>query len=522
MRAILSVANQEGIDELAQELQRRSVSMFATSGTLRALATEELQVMPASELSRYPEIFEERMNTLHPAVLGGIVARREQPRHAEEMSVHGIEPIDIVVVNLYPFTDVARNNDVTLDEAMEQIDIGGITLIRAAAKNFQDVIVLVKPEDYVPVLQEWSEQGEVSLETRRRLAITAFQYTASYDATIAEYLRLAEGELFPEELTLPLERLHRLRYGENPHQQAAFYRWVGGADRCDMPSVAGAQLVHGKAPGFNHLLDLDVALGDVQCFTAPTVAIVKHTNPCGLACDDSLVEAHKKAHACDPIAAHGSIVGCNRPVDEATALEISQLFYEAVIAPSFTPAALAILRKRTNIRLLATNYPIVPRTVSTQALYSVRPDIRTVSGGLLLQTPDIVGERESEYSVVSEREPTLEEVTDLMFAWKAVRRVKSNAVVLAHRLMLVGVGAGQMSRVSSVQLAVEKAGSRARGSVLASDAAFPFADGIEAAAKVGVTAIIQPGGSERDDEIIRVANRHAIAMIFTGRRHYRH
>lgn len=522
MRALISTANREGITALAQELHNHNVSMFATEGTLKALSAEGLHITSVSEISHFPTILEEELSALHPVVVGGIIARRDSPRHAEEMSVHGIDPIDIVVVNLYPFADIAHNPDTTLEEALEQIDIGGITLIRAAAKNFRDVIVLVRPEDYALVMQEWSEQGEVSLETRRRLAITAFQYTASYDTAIAEYLRQAEGELFPDEMTLPLERLQTLRYGENPHQQAAIYRWSGYTNGTGLPTVVGSQILHGKNLSFNNLLDLDAALGTVQCFTAPTVAIVKHTNPCGLACDDTLVEAYKKAHACDPIAANSGVIGCNRPVDVAAAREISQLPYEAVIAPEFKPEALSILRKSQNMRLLATNCAIEPRAISTQALHSTRPEVRSISGGLLMQTPDIVGERESEYRVVSEREPTLEEVTALMFAWKAVRRVKSNAVVLARKLMLVGIGAGQMSRVSSVQLAVEKAGYRARGSVLASDAAFPFSDGIEAAAKAGITAIIQPGDSERDEDIIRTANRYAIAMIFTGRRHYRH
>ena len=281
-------------------------------------------------------------------------------------------------------------------------------------------------------------------------------------------------------------------------------------------------MLHGKELSFNNLLDLDTALAAVSSFTAPTVVIIKHTNPCGLACGDTLVDAYKKAHSGDPISAYGGIIGCNRRVDTTTAQEISQLFYEAIIAPGYTPEALEILRQKKNLRLLATHCPIEPKGINTQSLLTGHPDVRSVSGGLLLQSPDAVGERETEYTVVTEREPTLEEVTDLMFAWKVVRHVKSNAIVLAHKLTLVGVGAGQMNRVASVQLAVEKAAERARGAVLASDAYFPFADGVEAAVKAGVTAIIQPGGSIRDDEAIRMANRYAVAMICTGRRHFRH
>jgi len=522
MRAILSVANREGLAELARDLQAHDVAIFSTSGTLNALQGEGIQAEAVSSLTRFPEILGGRVKTLHPAILGGVLARRDLPAHEEELRTHGIGPIDIVVVNLYPFAETIAQQNTTLSEALEQIDIGGVTLVRAAAKNFRDVVVLVRPQDYAPVMQEWRELGDVSIETRRRLAAIAFQQTASYDTAIAEYLRVPSVEYFPDELTLPLERISTLRYGENPHQQAAFYRWTNHTTPTRLPTVADAEVLHGKELSFNNLLDLDAALTAVQSFTAPTVVIIKHTNPCGLACDDVLVEAYKKAHAGDPISAFGGILGFNRSVDEATAREITQLFYEAIIAPEFTPGALEILRQKKNIRLLATHSPIEPKGLSTQALHMGRPDIRSVSGGLLLQTPDAVGDREAEYNVVTERDPTLEEVTDLMFAWKVVRHVKSNAIVLAHKLMVVGVGAGQMNRVASVHLAVEKAAKRARGSVLASDAYFPFADSIEAAAKAGVTAIIQPGGSIRDDESIRMANHHAIAMIFTGKRHFRH
>jgi phosphoribosylaminoimidazolecarboxamide formyltransferase / IMP cyclohydrolase len=522
MRAILSVANREGLAELARDLQAHDVAIFSTSGTLNALQADGIRAEAVSALTHFPEILDGRVKTLHPAILGGVLARRDLPTHEEELRTHGIVPIDIVVVNLYPFAATVARQNTTLPEALEQIDIGGVTLVRAAAKNFRDVVVLVRPQDYAPVMQEWRELGDVSIETRRRLAAIAFQQTASYDTAIAEYLRVPSVEYFPDELTLPLERISALRYGENPHQQAAFYRWANHTTPTRLPTVADAEVLHGKELSFNNLLDLDAALTVAQNFTAPTVVIIKHTNPCGLACDDVLVEAYKKAHAGDPISAFGGILGCNRPVDEATAREITQLFYEAIVAPEFTPGALEILRQKKNIRLLATHSSIEPKGLSTQALHMGRPDVRTVSGGLLLQTPDAVGDREAEYNVVTERDPTLEEVTDLMFAWKVVRHVKSNAIVLAHKLMIVGVGAGQMNRVASVHLAVEKASQRARGSVLASDAYFPFADSVEAAAKAGVTAIIQPGGSIRDNEAIRMANHHAIAMIFTGKRHFRH
>ena len=522
MQAIVSVANREGLIELARELQIRNVTIFSTGGTARHLRDAQIEVQPVSALTNFPEILDGRVKTLHPAIYGGILALRENATHLSQLREHGLTPIDIVVNNLYPFVETIVRPGTTLSEALEQIDIGGVSLIRAAAKNFKDVVVLVRPEDYMPVMQEWSETGEVSLETRLRLATVAFQYIAGYDAAIAGYLsqQAKKPERFPQELTVSLERIQSLRYGENPHQQAAFYRVRKHIPTPALPTVAGAEVLHGKELSFNNLLDLDSALGAVNSFSAPAIVIVKHTNPCGLACDDVLVEAYKKAHAGDPISAYGGIIGSNRTVDEATAREIAQLFYEAIIAPDYTPEALSILRGRKNLRILATH--ALPDSETASALLVSQIDARSVSGGLLLQTVDTIGEQELAYRVVTDREPNLDEVTDLIFAWKAVRHVKSNAIVLARKLALLGVGAGQMNRVTSVQLAVEKAGDRARGSVLASDAYFPFSDGVEAAAKAGVTAIIQPGGSIRDEESIRMANRYAIAMVVTGQRHFRH
>jgi len=527
MRAIISTAKRDGLADLARELGTHDATIFSTSGTASALKAEGIESEPVSALTGFPEILDGRVKTLHPTIFAGILARRDITAHTQDLQDHGIVPIDIVVVNLYPFIDTIARSNTTLSEALEQIDIGGVALIRAAAKNFQDVIILVRPQDYTPVMQEWKEQGEVSFNTRRRLAAIAFQHTASYDTAIAEYLRLqtAEPEYFPENLTFALERIQTLRYGENPHQQAAFYRWDGVPATATYPTVADAEVLHGKELSFNNLLDLNAALAAVSSFTAPAIVIIKHTNPCGVACDDMLLEAYKKAHAGDPISAYGGIIGSNRPLDVATAREISQLFYEAIIAPEFTPEALEVLRMKKNLRLLATHCAFDKNGLNgtkKQSTLSSQLDVRSISGGLLLQTPDAMDEQEVSYRVVTEREPTLGEVTDLMFAWKVVRHVKSNAIVLARKLAIVGVGAGQMNRVASVQLALEKAENRARGSVLASDAFFPFSDGVEAAVKAGITAIIQPGGSIRDEESIRMANHHAVAMIFTGQRHFRH
>ena len=527
MRAIISTAKRDGLTALARELQAHDVTIFSTSGTASALKAEGIDAEPVSALTGFPEILDGRVKTLHPSIFGGILALRNSAAHMQDLQAHDILPIDIVVVNLYPFVDTITRANTTITEAIEQIDIGGVALIRAAAKNFQDVIVLVRSQDYGPVVQEWRERGEVSFDTRRRLAAIAFQHTASYDTAIAEYLRLqsAEPEYFPDNLTLAVERIQPLRYGENPHQRAASYRWSGVPSTFKRPTVADGEVLHGKELSFNNLLDLNAALAAVSSFAAPAVAIIKHTNPCGLACDDNLLEAYKKAHAGDPISAYGGIIGSNRPVDASTAQEISQLFYEATIAPEFTPEALDILRMKKNLRLLATHCAFDKNTlneVKKHSPLSSQLDVRSISGGLLLQTQDTLDEQEISYRVVTEREPTLKEVTDLMFAWKVVRHVKSNAIVLAHKLAVVGVGAGQMNRVASVHLALEKAASRARGSVLASDAFFPFSDGVEAAVKEGITAIIQPGGSIRDEESIEMANRHAVAMVFTGQRHFRH
>lgn len=520
MQAILSVANREGLIELARALEAQKVTMFSTGGTARYLQDAQIAVQPVSALTGFPEILDGRVKTLHPALFAGILAQRDRARHLQQLQEHGLAPLDIVVNNLYPFVATVARPGIALDEALEQIDIGGVSLIRAAAKNFHDVIVLVRPEDYLPVMHEWKETKEVCLATRLRLATIAFQYIAAYDAAIADYLSQQgeQPERFPHELTVSLERIQHLRYGENPHQQAALYRLRKSPPAPVLPSVAGAEVLHGKELSFNNLLDLDAALSAVNSFSALAVVIIKHTNPCGLACGDTVVDAYKRAHAGDPISAYGGIIGCNRTVDEAAAREISQLFYEAIIAPDYTADALHILRGRKNLRLLATH--ISPHGEATGQAASI--DARSISGGLLLQTPDVLAERDLAYTVVTEREPNLDEITDLLFAWKVVRHVKSNAIVLARKLAVLGVGAGQMNRVASVHLAVERAAERARGCVLASDAYFPFPDGVEAAARAGVTAIIQPGGSIRDGEAIRMANRYAIAMLFTGQRHFRH
>ncbi len=544
MRALVSVADKTGIESFARALADLGVELISTGGTAAALTSAGVPVRSVAEVTGFPEILGGRVKTLHPAIAAAILARRSDPQDMRELREHQIEPIGLVVCNLYPFAEAAARG-AELEAALEEIDIGGVTLLREAAKNYLDVTVLTHPADYETALSELAADGSTSLETRRRLAIAAFEHTALYDATIADYLRRGgAAELFPVELTLGLRRVQMLRYGENPHQRAALYAWgrippgersagehqpgesPSGNGRSSShsptPTVVAARVLQGKELSFNNLLDLDAALSAVASFIPPTAVIVKHTNPCGLACADTVVESYRRAHAGDPVSAYGGIIGFNREVDETTAREMEGVFYEAIIAPSFAPGALELLQAKKNLRLLATDTPIGPGAVAggESDLYSM--DLRRISGGILLQTADVVSEQETHCEIQTDRRPTLEEMTDLLFAWKAVRHVKSNAIVLAKKLMVVGVGAGQMNRVYSVQIAVDRSEGRARGSVLASDAFFPFPDGVETAAKAGVTAIIQPGGSIRDAEVIRMANKHGVAMVFTGQRHFRH
>jgi len=516
-RALLSVSDKTGLVEFAQGLADLGVELVSTGGTARALREAGLAVQAVEEVTGFPEILDGRVKTLHPAIHGGILARRE-PTHLAELAAHGIASIDLVAVNLYPFAQTIARPDVTLAEAVEQIDIGGVALLRAAAKNFAAVTVLCDPADYPLVLAELRQRGNVSLPTRQRLALKAFRHTAGYDAAIANYLtsQFEADEPFPAELLLRLWRVQNLRYGENPHQQAALYGLAPEA------TPLGGRLLQGKPLSYNNLLDLDAAWRAVSDFSAPTVVIVKHNNPCGVASADTLAEAFPQALASDPVSAFGSVIAVNRPFDEATAQALGELFVEAIAAPGFTADARALLARRARCRLLEIDLseergerrdlPPLPSPLSP-----LRWELRSVRQGVLLQEPDVLGEEE--WRVVSGRQPTAEERESLEFAWRVVRHVRSNAIVLARGKATVGVGAGQMSRVDAVRLAVIKAGERAAGAVLASDAFFPFPDGVEEA---GVTAIVQPGGSVRDDQVIAAADAAGMAMLFTGRRHFRH
>ena len=514
MRAIISVSDKTGVTDFAKGLTKLGFEVFSTGGTKKALAEAGVPVKSVSEITGFPEILDGRVKTLHPAVHGGILARRDLPSHMRELAKNRIETIDLVAVNLYPFVQTVSKEGVKLDEALENIDIGGPTMIRAAAKNFPGVIVLVDPQDYQPVLEKL-KKGDLPLAERKQLAQKAFQHVAVYDTAIAQYLR-RDTEGFPEEMTIALKKRYGLRYGENPHQQAAFYAEPAVGAGLDS-GITWAKQLWGKELSFNNILDADAAWGVVTDFSAPTVAIIKHTNPCGLASHRDIAEAYRRALSGDPVAAFGGIIASNRAVDLAAAEEIGKTFYEIIIAPEYAAEALERLKRRKDLRILVAELP--PGYGKAPAGYL---DFRRVKGGFLVQDSDSLPEGSVNLKTVTKRKPTLAEIKDLLFAWRAVKYIKSNAIVLARDLTLLGMGAGQPSRIVSARIAVEKAGEKAKGSVLASDAMFPFPDVVEAAAKAGVTAIIQPGGSIRDEDSINAADKYNMAMVFTGVRHFRH
>jgi phosphoribosylaminoimidazolecarboxamide formyltransferase/IMP cyclohydrolase len=510
LRAIVSVSDKSGAVDFAKGLQKLGFELFSTGGTKKALVEAGVNVHSVSDLTGFPEILDGRVKTLHPAVHGGILAKRNLPAHLAELDKNKIGLIDLVAVNLYPFKETVAKPNVSLDEALENIDIGGPTMIRAAAKNFPHVLVVVDPADYKPLLEQLGK-GSVKIEDRKRLAQKAFQHVAAYDTAIAQYLR-SDEEGFPNELTIALKKKYDLRYGENPHQKAAFYsEEVAGKKGV---GISSAKQLWGKELSFNNILDSDAAWNAANDFEAPTVSVIKHTNPCGLASHKDLTEAYRRAYSGDTVAAFGGIVALNRPVDLATAQEISKIFYEVIIAPGYEDKARELLKQKKDLRIL----DMGPQ----KAMASPGLDFRHVSGGFLMQTPDTLVETTSTWRTVTQREPTKKELEDLLFAWKAVKHVKSNAIVLARDFMILGMGAGQPSRVVSVEIALKKAGERSKGSVLGSDAFFPFPDGVELAAQGGVTAIVEPGGSVRDEEAIKVANQYKMAMLFTGVRHFKH
>jgi phosphoribosylaminoimidazolecarboxamide formyltransferase/IMP cyclohydrolase len=514
MRAIISVSDKTGVTDFAKGLSQLGFEVFSTGGTKKALAEAKVPVKSVSEITGFPEILDGRVKTLHPMVHGGILANRKIAAHMEELARHNIGEINLVAVNLYPFVQTVSKEGVTLDEALENIDIGGPTMIRASAKNFPSVIVVVDPADY-PLVLEKLKKGDLPLAERKRLAQKAFQHVAIYDTAISQYLR-RDMEGFPEDMTVALKKRYGLRYGENPHQPAAFYAEpvVGGAVDT---GITWAEQLGGKELSFNNILDADAAWGAATDFAAPTVAVIKHTNPCGLSSHDDIAEAYRRAFSGDSLAAFGGIVASNRPVTLAMAQEMKPVFYEIAIAPGYEEEALKLLQRKKDLRILVAQLP--PGYGKAPAGYL---DFRRVKGGFLVQKSDSVPEKQVNMKVVTRRAPTAKEKEDLLFAWRACKHVKSNAIMLVKDKMVTGMGAGQPSRIISAQIAGEKAGEKAKGSVLASDAMFPFSDVVEHAAKLGVTAIIQPGGSIRDEDSIKAADAHNMAMVFTGERHFRH
>jgi phosphoribosylaminoimidazolecarboxamide formyltransferase/IMP cyclohydrolase len=505
-RALVSVSDKRGVAAFARRLDRMGFEIISTGGTARTLEENRIPVIPVSEVTGAREILGGRVKTLHPMIHGGILANLDDPDHVTELVEHGIGPIDLVCINLYPFEETVAGG-ASEKEAVEQIDIGGPAMLRAAAKNFKSVIVVPSPEFYREVLAEL-DLGEVSEETRRRLALAAFRRTAGYDAAIAGWFEdlVVSGEAFPGSLTMRYEKVLPLRYGENPHQRAAYYAGMG-RDHL----LSGAEKLQGKDLSFNNLNDLDAARALLaELGERAAAAIVKHATPCGAAIGETVREAYEKALASDPVSAFGGIVALNGPVDGELAGEITKVFTEVLVAPDFSPEARETLGAK-------------PNTILLQAGPLALPELsaRDVSGGLLLQDADVI-EDESGYRVVTEKKPAPEQMADLLFAWRVAKRVRSNAIVLARDGATVGIGGGQTSRVDASELAVKKAGERTRGAVAASDAFFPFADGVEALAEAGITAVIQPGGSKRDEEVKEAANERGVTMVFTGRRHFLH
>jgi len=509
-RALISVSDKTGLAEFAGELSAMGAQILSTGGTAAFLRDAGLAVTDVSDYTGFPEIMDGRVKTLHPKVHGGILARRDLESHVSQMKQNGIDPIDMVVVNLYPFEKTIAKPDVAFEEAVENIDIGGPAMVRSAAKNHPHVAVVVDPEDYTVVADEMKKNdGALSGETLRALAAKAFDHTAWYDGRIASYMnrQLTSRVKFPNRMIIQLEKTQALRYGENPHQDAALYNMADSRG-----FVAQAAQLHGKELSFNNIVDMSAAYELASEFSEPAVAIIKHTNPCGVAVNESLAQAYLDARECDPVSAFGGVIAVNREVDEATATEIAKLFVEVLIAPSYSPGALAKLKEKKNIRLIK-----APSKEMVAALTA-----RFLSGAALLQDDDAKNLDEANLKVVSRRQPTNDEMKALRFAWTVAKHVKSNAIVYADSKSTIGVGAGQMSRVDSARIAHEKARRPVQGAVMASDAFFPFRDSIDEAARVGIIAVIQPGGSIRDEEVIAAADEHGMAMVFTGLRHFRH
>ena len=518
-RALISVSDKTGVLEFAKGLAELGVEIISTGGTAKLFQDNGLKVQPVSQVTHFPEMLDGRVKTLHPAIHGGILARRDNAEHLAQIQRQGILPLDMVVVNLYPFERTVADPGVNFEHAVENIDIGGPTMLRSAAKNFNDVAALVDPADYKTVLDEMKANDcKLSQATKFRLACKVFEHTSRYDSAIIQYLEeinpkdglfVRTPEVFPGHLRLEMEKLQGLRYGENPHQKAAFYK-----DIKQPAGLAQARQLQGKELSFNNILDLEAAYRIAADFSEPAAVIIKHTNPCGVATADSIAQAYVLARETDPVSAFGGILGFNRTVDSGTAIEIVSTFVEAVIAPGYDRQALDVLSSKANVRLL--------ELPNFGAGVNQGWDVKRVSGGFLIQELDTGSVNLRECKVVTKRQPTENEYKAMALGWKVAKHVKSNAIVFSDSSRILGIGAGQMSRVDSTKVAIMKARSPLKGSTLASDAFFPFRDGVDTAAEAGATAIIQPGGSLKDNEVIQAADEHNITMVFTGIRHFKH
>ncbi|MDN3439743.1 bifunctional phosphoribosylaminoimidazolecarboxamide formyltransferase/IMP cyclohydrolase [Planococcus sp. APC 3900] len=507
-RALLSVSDKSGILEFAQELEKMGYELLSTGGTKKFLEENGVSITAVDEITKFPEILGGRVKTLHPLVHGGLLAKHDDADHQKQMAENGISPIDIVCVNLYPFRETIAKPDVTVDDAIENIDIGGPTMLRSAAKNHAYVTVIVDATDYEAVLIEL-HNGQTTPETRRRLAAKVFRHTAAYDSYISNYLTDLTGEEYPDQLTLTYELSQTLRYGENPHQKAAFYRSPLGSDF----SIANADQLHGKELSYNNIQDANAALQIIKEFKMPAAVAVKHMNPCGVGTGETIANAFTKAYEADSTSIFGGIVALNREVDAETAKQLATIFLEIIIAPAFSDEAIELLTQKKNIRLLT--IPFYSQTTD-------KWNTVTVEGGLLIQQPDVYGYDDADIHIATERQPTAAELEALKLGWSVVKHVKSNAIVVCNSEMTLGIGAGQMNRVGSAKIALEQAGEAAQGAIMASDAFFPMNDTVEAAAQAGIKAIIQPGGSKKDQDSIDKANEYGIAMVFTGVRHFKH
>jgi phosphoribosylaminoimidazolecarboxamide formyltransferase/IMP cyclohydrolase len=506
-RALISVSDKSGIVDFAKALINLNIEIISTGGTKKVLAEAGLPVLSVEELTQFPEMMDGRLKTLHPAIHGALLGLRDNAAHRQAMAEHKMNPIDFVCVNLYPFKETQLQENISEMEIIENIDIGGPSMLRSAAKNFQSVTAIIDPADYSQVIAELQEKGQTSLTTRKKLAAKVFRHTAAYDALIAAYLT---EEPYPETYTVTYDLKQQLRYGENSHQQAAFYQ----AALPEKYALTNAQQLHGKELSYNNIKDADAAIKIAAEFAEPAAVAVKHMNPCGIGLGETIAEAYDHAYEADPVSIFGGIVVLNREVDEATAQKLHQLFLEIIIAPSFTEPAFSLLASKKNVRLLTLDF--------SQTINRQKQEIVSVLGGLLVQDPDFFEENMENWQVVTKRQPTAAEMKALAFAWKAVKHVKSNAIVVANDHQTLGIGAGQMNRIGSVEIAIQQAQDKLAGAVLASDAFFPMDDSVAYAAQHGIQAIIQPGGSIKDQASIDMANHYGITMIFTGIRHFKH